>query len=126
MSYQLKEEQGLKYLDEGRGEVVLLLHGWFGALSNWEAVLKAFSPTHRIIIPVMPIFEMPIKSATVEGLVNFIEGFVKFKDLNNMTLLGNSLGGHVGLAFTLRNKEKVKKIALTGSSGLFENTMGGS
>ncbi|HXA02843.1 MAG TPA: alpha/beta hydrolase, partial [Cytophagaceae bacterium] len=126
MSYQLKEEQGFKYLEEGKGEVVLLLHGLFGALSNWEAVIKAFSPTHRVIIPVMPIYEMPIKSASVEGLVNFIEGFVKFKNLNNMTLLGNSLGGHVGLAYTLKNKEKVKKLALTGSSGLFENTMGGS
>ena len=126
MSYQLKEEQGFKYLEEGKGEVVLLLHGLFGALSNWEAVIKAFSPTHRVIIPVMPIYEMPIKSASVEGLVNFIESFVKFKNLNNMTLLGNSLGGHVGLAYTLRNKDKVKKLALTGSSGLFENTMGGS
>jgi pimeloyl-ACP methyl ester carboxylesterase len=126
MSYKVKEEQGFKYLEEGKGEVVLLLHGLFGALSNWEAVIKAFSPTHRVIIPVMPIYEMPIKSASVEGLVSFIESFVKFKNLNNMTLLGNSLGGHVGLAYTLKNKEKVKKLALTGSSGLFENTMGGS
>src|SRR5436190_20316399 len=126
MSSQVKEEAGFKYIDEGKGEVLLLLHGLFGALSNWEGVVDHFSAKYRVLIPVMPIYEMPIKSASVEGLVNFIESFVKYKDLNNLTLLGNSLGGHVALVFTLRNKNKVKKLALTGSSGLFENSMGGS
>jgi pimeloyl-ACP methyl ester carboxylesterase len=36
------------------------------------------------------------------------------------------LGGHVGLLYTLSNPDKVAKLILTGSSGLFENTMGGS
>jgi pimeloyl-ACP methyl ester carboxylesterase len=74
----------------------------------------------------MPIYEMPVKTAGLEVLVDFIEGFVKFKSLNDLTLIGNSLGGHVALIYTLRNKNKVKKLALTGSSGLFENSMGGS
>jgi pimeloyl-ACP methyl ester carboxylesterase len=126
MGFQVKEEAGFKYIDEGKGEVLLLLHGLFGALSNWEGVIEHFSAKYRVVIPVMPIYEMPIKSASVEGLVIFIESFVKYKDLNNLTLLGNSLGGHVALVYTLRNKSKVKKLALTGSSGLFENSMGGS
>ncbi|MBX9852838.1 MAG: alpha/beta hydrolase [Cytophagaceae bacterium] len=126
MTFPIREEADFKYLDEGKGEVLLLLHGLFGALSNWEGVIKYFSPRYRVIIPLMPIYEMPIKTASVEGLVNFIENFVKLKNLNNLTLLGNSLGGHVALIYTLRNQNKVKKLALTGSSGLFENSMGGS
>jgi len=126
MAFSVKEESGFKYLEEGTGEAILLLHGLFGALSNWEGVVKEFSKNYNVLIPVMPIHEMPIKSASVDGLVNFIEEFVKFKNLSNLTLLGNSLGGHVGLIFTLRNQEKVKKLVLTGSSGLFENSMGGS
>jgi pimeloyl-ACP methyl ester carboxylesterase len=126
MSYSIKRVDDFKYVDEGKGEVLLLLHGLFGALSNWEGVIKEFSTKYRVLIPLMPIYEMPIKSASVEGLVTFIENFVKKMNLSNMTLLGNSLGGHVALIYTLRNKEKVKKLALTGSSGLFENTMGGS
>jgi pimeloyl-ACP methyl ester carboxylesterase len=43
-----------------------------------------------------------------------------------MTLLGNSLGGHVALEYTLENPDKVKRLVLTGSSGLFEDSMGGS
>ena len=126
MTFPIREEADFKYLDEGKGEVLLLLHGLFGALSNWECVIKYFSPRYRVIIPLMPIYEMPIKTASVEGLVSFIENFVKLKNLNNLTLLGNSLGGHVALIYTLRNQDKVKKLALTGSSGLFENSMGGS
>jgi pimeloyl-ACP methyl ester carboxylesterase len=126
MTYSVKTEGNFKYVDEGSGPVLLLLHGLFGALSNWEGVVNAFSPRYRVIIPVMPIYDMPIKTASVEGLVSFIEEFVKFKSLHDLTLLGNSLGGHVGLVFTLRNENNVKRLALTGSSGLFENSMGGS
>lgn len=126
MSLSVKEDADYNYIDEGKGEVLLLLHGLFGALSNWEDVVNYFSPRYRVLIPVMPIYEMPIKSAGLEELVNFIEGFVRHKNLNDLTLIGNSLGGHVALIYTLRNKNKVKKLALTGSSGLFENSMGGS
>jgi len=122
----IKEEGEFKYIDEGKGDVFLLLHGLFGALSNWEEVIKYFSAKHRVIIPLMPIYEMPIREAGIEGLVSFIDRFVKFKSLNNITLLGNSLGGHIALVYTLNNKNRVNNLVLTGSSGLFENSMGSS
>lgn len=104
----------------------MLLHGLFGALSNWNGVVDHFSKNYRVVIPLMPIYEMALHKAGVPGLVNFVEGFVKFKKLNNLTLLGNSLGGHVGLVYTLNNPTAVKRLVLTGSSGLFEDSMGGS
>jgi pimeloyl-ACP methyl ester carboxylesterase len=105
---------------------MVLLHGLFGALSNWEGVVGKFSKRFRVVIPMLPIYEMPIKEAGLEGLQKFVEGFVSLMKLENMVLLGNSLGGHVGLLYTLHNSAKVDKLLLTGSSGLFENTMGGS
>jgi pimeloyl-ACP methyl ester carboxylesterase len=126
MSFVVKQEAEYKYIDEGKGETLLLLHGLFGALSNWESVINEFSVKYRVVIPVMPIYEMPIKTASLEGLVSFIEKFVAYKSLQNVTLLGNSLGGHVALIYTLTNKHNVKRLVLTGSSGLFENSMGGS
>lgn len=126
MNLQIKEEGNYKFIDEGEGEVLLLLHGLFGALSNWNGVVEAFSPNYRVVIPLMPIYEMPLREAGVGGLVNFIEGFVKLKGLHNLTLLGNSLGGHIGLVYTLENPSQVKRLVLTGSSGLFEDSMGGT
>lgn len=126
MEIKIKEEGDYQFIDEGEGEVLLLLHGLFGALSNWSDVVEAFSGKYRVVIPLMPIYEMPLHQAGVPGLVKFVQGFVKFKNLDNLTLLGNSLGGHVALEYTLDNPDKVKRLVLTGSSGLFEDSMGGS
>lgn len=121
-----QEENGYTFIDEGQGDVLLLLHGLFGALSNWGGVIEHFSPKYRVIIPVMPIYEMPLDTAGIDGLVDFLEGFVAWRGLTEFTVIGNSLGGHVGLVYTLRHPENVKRLILTGSSGLFENSLGGS
>lgn len=126
MEYLIKEEGEYHYIDEGQGETLLLLHGLFGALSNWSGVINHFKQYYRVIIPLMPIHEMPIKEAGCEGLTEFIEGFVNHKALDQFSLIGNSLGGHVALIYTLRHPEKIERLILTGSSGLFENSMGGS
>jgi pimeloyl-ACP methyl ester carboxylesterase len=105
---------------------MLLLHGLFGAISNWDDVIRRFSDTYRVIIPMLPVYEMPVRKAGLEGLNAFLENFVNTMKLDNMVVMGNSLGGHIGLIYTLANQEKVKRLVLTGSSGLFENSMGGS
>ena len=126
MSLLVKEEGDFKYVDEGQGPVLMLLHGLFGALSNWEGVVSHYSRHFRVIIPMLPIYEMPIKEAGLQGLREFVEQFVAMKKLEKMMIMGNSLGGHVGILYTLAHPDKVSKLVLTGSSGLFENTMGGS
>lgn len=126
MALSIREENGFKFVDEGQGQVMMLLHGLFGALSNWEGVVNQFSSHLRVVIPMLPIYEMPIKQAGLEGLRTFVEDFVEMKKLDHMIIMGNSLGGHVGILYTLNNAAKVDKLILTGSSGLFENTMGGS
>ena len=126
MPITVKEENGFKFVDEGKGRVLLLLHGLFGALSNWEGVVTRFTKNFRIVIPMLPIYEMPVREAGLDGLRKFVEDFVAFKNLEDMIIMGNSLGGHVALLYCLKNEDKVKKLILTGSSGLFEDSMGGS
>jgi pimeloyl-ACP methyl ester carboxylesterase len=126
MPLNVKEESGFSYVDEGRGQVLMMLHGLFGALSNWEAVVARFSPNYRVVIPMLPIYSMPIKEAGLEGLRTYVEKFVNTMKLDDMIIMGNSLGGHVALLYTLNNSQKVSSLILTGSSGLFENAMGGS
>lgn len=126
MKSLIKTQGEYQYIDEGQGEILMMLHGLFGALSNWEGVINHFKSNYRVIIPLMPIHDMPIKEAGCVGLSVFIEGFIKDMNLHDLTLVGNSLGGHVALIYSLKHPEKVKRLVLTGSSGLFENTMGGS
>ncbi len=126
MALIIKEENGYKYIEEGEGDVIVLLHGLFGALSNWEDVTNEFKSQYKIIIPLLPIYELPLLTTGVTSLAKFLYKFVKFKKLKNVTLLGNSLGGHVGLIFTISHPEFVRALILTGSSGLYENSFGGT
>ena len=127
MELRRQHQQGYEYVDEGQGPVLLLLHGLFGALSNWHDVVREFAPDHRVIIPLLPVYDMPLTQAGVPGLVAYVEGFVKALGLPpSFTVLGNSLGGHIALVYTLNNASRVKRLVLTGSSGLFEDSMGGS
>lgn len=127
MSIILKEEGKFKYIESSEGkEVILLLHGLFGALSNFKGIIDSFKSEYNIVSPILPIMSMPLKSLGLKGLVRHIEEFVEYKQYNNINLLGNSLGGHLAQLYALKRPEKVKSIILTGSSGLFENAMGNS
>ncbi len=126
MEFSIKEENGFKFINEGEGEVLILLHGLMGALSNWTDVVNAFKKDYRVIIPLLPLYDLPILTTGVKSLAKFVHKFVKYKKLKNFTVLGNSLGGHVGLIYTLSHPEEVKSLVLTGSSGLYENAFGGS
>lgn len=126
MGITIKKKDKFEYIDEGHGDILLLLHGLFGALSNWEGVLNYFSKNYRVIIPLLPIYTMPVRKAGVKPLTKFVEKFVESQGIEDLTLLGNSLGGHLALMYALNNPNNVKRIVLTGSSGLFENSMGGS
>jgi 2-hydroxy-6-oxonona-2,4-dienedioate hydrolase len=126
MKVELKREGEFEYLEEGQGPVVLILHGLFGALSNFKDVVDYFSKSYKIVIPLMPIYKLPVVSTNVKNLARHIESFIEFKGYDQVVLLGNSLGGHVGLIYTAMHPQKVKSLILTGSSGLYENAFGGS
>lgn len=126
MDYLLREENGFQYIEEGEGETLLLLHGLMGALSNWEQVIQEFKSQYRILIPMLPIYDLPLITTGVKSLSKFVHKFIKYKKLSNITLIGNSLGGHVALIYCLTHPENIKALVLSGSSGLYENAFGGS
>jgi len=126
MNLEIKEQGGYKYIDAGSGDNMILLHGLFGALSNWDNVVERFSSDYRVIIPLLPIYEMPIRKAGIDGLLKFFEDFIDHFQLKDIILIGNSLGGHVALEYAIKHQDNLRNLILTGSSGLFENAMGGS
>jgi len=118
------EENGFKYIEKGEGETLFLLHGLFGALSNFTDVIDYFSKSYKVVFPFLPLYEFPLRDSTVSGMVKYISDLIEYKSYNNLNLLGNSLGGHIGQVYALDNLEKVNSLILTGSSGLFENSLG--
>jgi pimeloyl-ACP methyl ester carboxylesterase len=104
---------------------MVLLHGLFGALSNWGDVIAHFESKYDIHVPLLPIYE-DRKGDGLENMVKFLEEYIESAKLENLILVGNSLGGHVAIIYAHRHPEKVNKLILTGSSGLYENTSVGS
>lgn len=126
MQYEIKQQDKFRFIEEGNGEPLVLLHGLFGALSNFQDLIEYFRHHNRVVVPMLPLFELDILHTTVGGLAKFVHRFIEARDYKNVHLLGNSLGGHVALVHVLKHPEKVKSLILTGSSGLFENGMGDS
>lgn len=122
---QIKTENGFKYMETGTGDTpIVLLHGLLGALSNFQGVIQKFSSTHKVVVPILPLFDISLRSLSVMRLVEYVESFVDYKKYNKVHVLGNSLGGHIAQLYTLKHPEKVQSMILTGSSGLFESAMG--
>jgi len=126
MNYEIKQHDKFKYIEEGNGEPLVLLHGLFGALSNFQSLIEYFRNYYKVIVPMLPLLEMDILHTSVGGLAKFVNRFLESRQLKDVHLLGNSLGGHVGLVHILKHPERIRSLILTGSSGLFENGMGDS
>jgi len=126
MDYEIKKEGKFDYLEVGEGEVLMLLHGLFGALSNFSDLIERFRKTNKVVVPLLPLFDLDILHTSVTGLAKHVDQFIEHKGYDHIHLLGNSLGGHVALVHVLKHPEKIKSLTLTGSSGLFENAIGDS
>lgn len=124
MNYEVKHIDKFRFIEEGEGEPLVLLHGLFGALSNFKDLIDHFKGSYKVVVPILPLFDLDLFHTSVGGLAKHVHKFIEFRNYNNIHLLGNSLGGHVALVHVLKHPERIKSLILTGSSGLFENGMG--
>ncbi len=125
MKDDLITEGKFRYTEKGEGTPIVILHGLMGGLSNFHGVTDYFPKKgYKILVPELPIYDMPMLQTTVKNFAKYVEEFIKFKNLKDVILLGNSLGGHIGLLHTKMFPELVKALVITGSSGLYESAMG--
>jgi len=126
MEYEVKQQDKFRFIEEGEGEPLVLLHGLFGAMSNFRGLIEYFRHYNKVVVPILPLFDLDILHTSVGGLAKFMHRFIEARDYKNVHLLGNSLGGHVAIVYLLKHPERIKTLTLTGSSGLFESGMGDS
>ena len=125
MQPAIVEEKGFSYVETGGdGDCLLLLHGLFGALSNFEDLINEFGEDYNIVVPILPIYTLSREEAGLVGLLRYVREFVELKNYSKIHLVGNSLGGHIAQLFALERPDLIASMTLTGSSGLFESGMG--
>ena len=122
---EIKEIDGYRFIETTPGKpTLLLLHGLFGALSNFRHLIEYFQQEYNVVVPMLPIYELELKETGLGGLLKFTNEFVAYHSYEKINILGNSLGGHIAQLFVLENLDKTNTLTLTGSSGLFESGMG--
>jgi pimeloyl-ACP methyl ester carboxylesterase len=103
---------------------IIFLHGLFGALSNWQASVRYFENEYDILVPALPLYD-EYDGDVLDYLVTALRKIIGQRK-GTVTLVGNSLGGHVAILYAHRYPADVSNLVLTGSSGLYEDYMIGS
>ena len=84
MNYEIKKEGKFRYIEEGEGTPVVILHGLMGSLSNFDTVVEALRKNgYRAIIPSLPLYTISLLKASVRGLSSFIHQFIKYKQIED-------------------------------------------
>ncbi len=116
-----------EYLTEGSGTPMIFLHGLMGNLTNFKHQVDYFSSRgYEVVIPLLPLYSMPLATTSVSSLTKFVKKFIDHRGYTKVILVGNSLGGHIALLFQKLYPSYLKSIVLSGSSGLYEAAMGNS
>ena len=127
MRFITKKEKKFSFIEAGEGHPLILLHGLMGGLSNFDKTVKFFSEKgYRVLVPVLPIYDLPVLHTNLTTIAKYVAKFIDEKCTEPATIVGNSMGGHIGLILTLARPDLVKNLVLTGSSGLYERTFGDS
>jgi pimeloyl-ACP methyl ester carboxylesterase len=127
MENDIQQQGKFKFVERGEGTTMLILHGLMGGLSNFDGVAEYF-PQHgyKVVIPELPIYDMPLLKTNIKNITKFIKEFIEARGYEQVILLGNSLGGHIGLLTAKLYPDYIKGLVITGSSGLYESAMGDS
>jgi len=114
------DDHRIVYLEGGKGETVILLHGFGGNKDNWTAFAKYLKGYH-LVLPDVPGFgessQVPTDNYSVESQVGRIDRFVEVLKLDKFHMAGNSMGGAITATYGARHPEKVLTLALLDTSG---------
>jgi pimeloyl-ACP methyl ester carboxylesterase len=120
----------VRYLDRNkRGTPLLLLHGLGGSIESWTNNIGFLSTKFRVIALDLPGFGMSDKPKidySINFYVGFLEKFIKRIRLSHFFIIGSSLGGHIAVEFTLRNRKIVDKLILISPAGSLPKTFKGT
>jgi len=120
----------IRYIDSNKKRTpLLLLHGLGGSIESWTNNIEFLSTKFRIIALDLPGFglsDKPKISYSINFYVGFLEKFIKRIKLNHLFVIGSSLGGHIAVEFTIRNRKNVDKLILISPAGSLPKSFKGT
>ena len=129
----------MHYVDEGKGDPIVMVHGNPGWSFEFRKVIKELSRTNRCLAPDHIGFGLSDKPPEWDYLpqsqaVNF-EQLMESLNLSNITLVGNDWGGPISFAYALKHPERIRRFVVLNTwlwsvkqdwyYQMFSNMMGG-
>jgi len=112
----------IAYLDGGRGEPLLLLHGFGASRDNWTPIARELTRHFRVIAPDLPGYgdssRRPEVGYSLEDQLSRITGFTRALGLTRFHLGGNSMGGYLAAHYAARNPAAVASLWLLAPAGV--------
>lgn len=114
------------YVDEGSGELLVMIHGFASSLHTWDGVAPELARSYRVIRLDLPPFGVTGPLRTSSGAIEtmniptyrrFIDTFMRALGINRATLVGNSLGGLISWDYAVRHRDAVERLVLIDSAG---------
>jgi pimeloyl-ACP methyl ester carboxylesterase len=117
MAQMMYEGNPLHYLERGRGEPVVLIHGLGSSGADWAWQVLALEQRFRLIVPDLPGsgHSAAMRHCSIERFARALWALMDRLKLERVSLVGFSLGGAVALEMALQRPEAVARLALINS-----------
>ena len=97
----IKKEGKFKWLEEGgEGQPIILLHGLMGGVENFGEMVDFISAEYKVYGLDLRLFEGSLLKVSVKSLSDYLYSFMNHLGIKKAVLIGNSMGGHIGLIFS--------------------------
>ena len=109
----------ISYTIRGRGDVLVLLHGFTESREIWDSYAEALSEEFRVICPDLPGHGGSSSFSevhTMEFMAEVTAGVLDHHGIDSCVIIGHSMGGYVALAFAEAYPDRVKGLGLFHSS----------
>lgn len=109
------------YLDEGQGDVILLLHGMAGSSQTWRQMMRPLSRRYRVIAPDLPghgSSDKPRSDYSLGAFAVFLRDLLDELGVTHATVVGQSLGGGIAMQFVYQHPDYCRRLILMSSGGL--------
>jgi abhydrolase domain-containing protein 6 len=114
------------YLDGGKGDVILFLHGYGDSKDGWAGLPPAFMKDHRVVLPDLPGFgensRVPADAYGIADQAKRLDRFAEAIGIKKFDLVGESMGGAIAAYYAGEHPEKVKSLMIMGPFGVRSDT----
>ena len=115
------DRRRVNVIELGSGPPVVFIHGLSGSWQNWLEQLPVFARDHRVITFDLPGFgasQMPREKITIRGYGHFVDALLDELGVSSAAVVGNSMGGFIGIELAIRFPERVERLVLVSAAGL--------